>query len=185
MWASGDHQPTDGRATGFDSILDNTNFTGGPFSYYVRQSLNFAGTGVSAKQRFSLLPNLRPSKAGGQQNFVNPGLCLFSVGAELAVTPRLRAFLNASAIRFDTTAPLQAALHTNQVARALGTDLSIGLQWRPLLTDNIVVSSGLGVLLPSRDLRDRSRPTGVTAAALGSAVDPRLHSATLAIKLTY
>jgi hypothetical protein len=93
LFATGDSNPTDGRATGFDSIVDNTNFVGGPFSYYVRQGFNLAGTAVAAKQRFSVLPDLRTSKTRGQANFVNPGVLLLGVGADLDVTPRLRAFL--------------------------------------------------------------------------------------------
>ena len=30
-------------ATGFDTILDNPNFTGGPFSYWTRQGFNLGG----------------------------------------------------------------------------------------------------------------------------------------------
>lgn len=190
FWASGDNNATDRRGAGFDSILDNTNFTGGPFSYYVRQGFNLAGTAVGVKQRFSLLPDLRTSKAEGQQNFVNPGLFLLGLGSDLDVTPRLRAFLNANVIRFDTTETLKAALLTNQVARAFGTDLSVGVQWRPLLKDNVIVSSGCGVLLPARGFRDIYRTTqpavpGFTAPGRSAAVDHQLYSATLAVTLTY
>ena len=58
---------------GFDSILDNPFFIGGPFSWYVHQGFNLAGTAVNLKQRDSLIPNLRTSKTEGQSNFVNPG----------------------------------------------------------------------------------------------------------------
>ena len=39
FWASGDDKPLDSRSRGFDSILDNPNFAGGGFSYWVRQGI--------------------------------------------------------------------------------------------------------------------------------------------------
>ena len=39
FWASGDKDPGDKTARGFDSIFDNPNFAGAPFSYWVRQGL--------------------------------------------------------------------------------------------------------------------------------------------------
>jgi hypothetical protein len=190
VYASGDHDATDRQATGFDSILDNTNFTGGPFSYYVRQGFNLGGTAVGVKQRFSLLPNLRTSKTQGQQNFVNPGLALGGLGADIEVTPKLRAFVNASYLRFDSTHPIRTALVTNQIDRELGIDVSLGLQWRPLLTDNWIVSLGSGVLRPGRGFRDiyrRTQPAvpGFTDPAVGSRVDRILHSTVLASTVTY
>jgi len=74
FYASGDFQPTpDGVARGFDSIQDNPFFIGGPFSWYVREGFNLAGTGVGLKERNSLVPSLCSSKTQGQSNFVNPG----------------------------------------------------------------------------------------------------------------
>lgn len=188
--ASGDRDATDGRATGFDSILDNTNFTGGPFSFYVRQGFNLAGTAVGVKQRFSLLPNLRTSKTQGQQNFVNPGLALAGLGADIELTPKVRGFLNANHVRFDSTHPIRAALLTNQVDREIGLDLSLGLQWRPLLTDNWIVTVGTGWLAPGRGYRDIYRRTlpevaGFTDPNLGAAIERFLHSGVLATTLTY
>ncbi|MDB6092820.1 MAG: hypothetical protein JWM32_382 [Verrucomicrobia bacterium] len=190
FWASGDGNAKDDRATGFDSIVDNTNFVGGPFSYYVRQGFNLAGTALNLKQRFSLLPNIRTSKTEGQANFVNPGLRMAGVGADIEVTPKVRAFLNANYLTFDDVDSIQTVLLTNQVGRGFGTDLSLGVQWRPLLTDNIVFSTGFGVLLPARGFRDIYRtvqPTvpGFTPAGLSSKVDNWLYSAVAAVTLTY
>ncbi len=187
LFATGDGDPTDGRATGFDSIVDNTNFIGGPFSYFVRQSFNLAGTGVAAKQRFSVLPNLRSSKTQGQANFVNPGILLLGVGADIEVTPRLRAFVNLNHIDFARPEPIEAALLTNEVHTDLGWDLSLGLQWRPLLTDNIIVSAGYAVLLPGRGFEDIYRNTVPAVPGLTRSPEPadNLHSAVLAVTLTY
>ncbi len=190
FYASGDSNPTDGKATGFDSIVDNTNFVGGPFSYFVRQGFNLGGSSVGLKQRFSLLPNLRTSKSQGQSNFVNPGLVMFGLGADIDVTPKLKAFLSANYIRFATTEPIKTALLTNEVSNDFGIDLGMGFQWRPLLKDNIIVSLGYGVLLPGQGFRDIYSTTqpgtpGYTPAGQSSHVDDWLYSAVAAVTFTY
>ena len=189
FYASGDGDSKNGTATGFDSIVDNTNFFGGPFSYFVRQGFNLAGTSVDMKQRFSLLPDLRTSKTEGQANFVNPGLRMGGVGADIDVTPKVRAFLNANYVMFDDTDSLKTVLLTNQLARPFGTDLSVGVQWRPWLTENVVISAGYGALLPGRGFRDIYRTAQPTVpgftTGLSSKVDNWLYSAVAAVTLTY
>lgn len=154
FYASGDGNTTGGTAGGFDTIVDNPNFTGGPFSFWTRQGFNLGGTMVNLKTPDSLVPDLRTSKTEGQANFVNPGVYVFSLGAEFDLTPKLRSFLNANYIRFAETDPLKTALLTAKVDSEVGWDLSLGFQYRPLLTDNIIVSAGFGVLIPGSGYRD-------------------------------
>src|SRR5262249_6652470 len=88
MFASGDHDPNNHHATGFDSIFENPNFAGGQFSFWQRQAIRLFG--VNLVNRESLLPDLRSSKVEGQANFVNPGLLLFNLGADFDITPKFR-----------------------------------------------------------------------------------------------
>lgn len=189
FYASGDHNPTDGTATGFDSIVDNPNFTGGPFSWYVHQGFNLGGTSVNLKQADSLLPDLRTSKTEGQANFVNPGVLLLGLGTEMDLTPKLRSFLNANYVRFMETAPIKTALLTDRVDNELGYDLSLGFQYRPLLTDNIIISTGFGTLLPGRGYRDIYKTSSAPVTGYGSpgrgSVDDFLYSAVLSVTFTY
>ena len=154
FYASGDGNPTDGKGTGFDTIVDNPNFTGGPFSFWNRQGLNLGGTMVNLKNSSSLVPDMRTSKTEGQANFVNPGVYIFGLGAEFDVTPKLRSFLNANYILLAQTEPVQTALLTSKISNEIGEDLSLGFQYRPLLTDNIIFSAGFGVLIPGSGYRD-------------------------------
>ena len=154
FYASGDNNATDGTATGFDTIVDNPNFTGGPFSFWSRQGFNLGGTLVNLKAPSSLVPDLRTSKTEGQANFVNPGVYIFGLGAEFDVTPKLRSFLNANYIRFAQTDAIKTALLTAKADDEVGWDLSLGFQYRPFLTDNIIVSAGFGVLIPGQGYRD-------------------------------
>jgi len=154
FYASGDSNPTDGKGTGFDTIVDNPNFTGGPFSFWSRQGLNLGGTMVNLKNANSLVPDMRTGKSDGQANFVNPGVYIFGLGAEFDLTPKLRSFLNANYILLAQTAPIETALLTSSQSNEIGEDLSLGFQYRPFLTDNIIVSAGFGVLIPGSGYRD-------------------------------
>ena len=190
FYASGDSNTEDGTGTGFDTILDNPNFTGGPFSYWTRQGFNLGSTSVNLKQRNSLVPDLRTSKTQGQANFVNPGVFILGLGAELEVTPKLRSFINANYIRLAQTDPIKTALLTDQVANEIGWDLSIGFQYRPLLTDNIIISAGFGALIPGRGFKDIYQTStdpvpGFDRTDQRGQVDDFLYSGLIAITLTY
>lgn len=190
FYASGDGNTEDRTATGFDTIFDNPNFTGGPFSYWTRQGFNLGGTLVNLKQRGSLVPDLRTSKSEGQANFVNPGVFIFGLGTEIDVTPKLRSFINANYIRLAQTDPIKTALLTDKVDNEIGWDLSIGVQYRPLLTDNIIISAGFGALLPGRGFKDIYQTStdpvpNFDRADRRGQVDSFLYSGLLAITLSY
>ena len=190
FYASGDGKAEDGNATGFDSILDNANFTGGPFSYYVRQGFNLAGSSVGLKSPSSLVPNFRSSKIEGQANFVNPGIFLWGIGSEIEITPKLRSFVNVNYLRFAETDPIKTALLTDEIDSELGLDLSIGFQYRPILTDNIIISAGFGTLVPGQGFRDiYKRSTdpvpGYNSRKNRGEADDFLYSGLIAITFTY
>src|SRR2546423_515669 len=80
FYASGDDDPVDSHATGFDTVVDRPFFIGGPFSFFSHQGFNLARTAGKFKQRDSLVIDFRTSKSEGQANFVNPGALLFGYG---------------------------------------------------------------------------------------------------------
>ena len=146
FYSSGDKNPNNSHATGFDTILDNPNFAGGPFSFWNRQQLPLFG--VNLKQRLSLIPDLRSSKLQGQANFVNPGILIPNVGFDLDLTPKLKMINNANLLYFDHTAPLERFLFDGNIKKFIGVDLSSGFEYRPLLSDNIVCMFGVSTLIP-------------------------------------
>lgn len=154
FYASGDKNPGSGAASGFDSIVDNPNFIGGPFSYYVHNGFNLGGTAVDLKQADSLLPDLRTSKTEGQSNFVNPGVLIYGVGSDIDLTPKLKFACNANVVSFMDTEPLESALQTSGINRLFGYDFSAGFFYRPLLTNNIVFSAGFGAFIPGLGYRE-------------------------------
>ena len=189
FYASGDDNPQDGHATGFDSILDNPNFIGGPFSYYSRQGFVFGDTSVNLKQDNSLLLDLRSSKTEGQANFVNPGVFIYGVGSEMTLAPTLKLFLNANYIRMADTETPNFVLHTNNITPSIGWDLSGGIQYRPLLTDNIILSAGLGALIPGDGYKAIYESNTISVPGYGSGpsghVDAFLYSGFAAVTFTY
>ncbi len=145
---------TDSTARGFDTIVDNTHFAGSDFSFFNHQGLRLTGAGVSLVGPESLLPSLRSSKEEGQANFVNPGIWLWNLGADFEVTPKLKAFVNGNYLRFDRTEPVEIVLFQRPIHHAIGTDLGIGAEYRPPLSENIVVRAGFSSLIPGRGFED-------------------------------
>ena len=143
FYASGDRNPQGHTAGGFDGIFDNPNFAGGIFSFWNREGLRLTGSGVALDSPDSLLPGLRSSKTEGQANYVNPGLFLYNSGVDADVTPRLRAFLNLNLIRFANTESLEFILFQQPIHVGVGADSGIGFTYRPRLSENISVTSGL------------------------------------------
>ncbi|HEX8309891.1 MAG TPA: hypothetical protein VF614_01150 [Chthoniobacteraceae bacterium] len=190
FYASGDSDPTDRVARGFDTILENPFFIGGPFSWYVHQGFNLGGTGVNLKQRDSLVPNLRSSKTEGQSNFVNPGVMILGVGSDIEVTPKLRAFANLNYIWLSETKPVEVALQTNKARNELGLDASLGFKFRPLLTDNIIFSAGVGFFFPGGGYKDIYRRNTEHVRGFGpqdeaGKVDDYLYNAFFTLTLLY
>jgi hypothetical protein len=147
FYSSGDSDPRDGRATGFDSILDNPQIMGGGFSYWQRQSIRITDRGgVALMQRNSVIPDLRSSKIQGQPNFVNPGILMANVGATADLTQKVSLVGNLTYIRFMNTEPLQILLKQPDIRQDVGIDISLGVEYRPVLTNNIIVK-GFGAIL--------------------------------------
>lgn len=156
FYASGDKDPRDGSARGFDTIFDNPNFAGGFFSFWEREGIRLTSTGVGLVSPDSLVPDLRTSKSEGQANFVNPGLFLYNAGVDIDITPKLRGFVNLNLLRFAHTDPLELLLFQSNIHAGIGADSGIGFAYRPPLSENMVITGGIDALVPFQGLRDIS-----------------------------
>jgi hypothetical protein len=154
FYTSGDDNPRDGRAGGFDSIVDLPNFAGGLFSFWNREGIRLLGSGILLTTPGSLIPSLRVSKEEGQANFVNPGIFLANAGADFELTPKLRGFANFNFLRFERTEPLEFLLFQSPIHHTIGEDFGIGVEYRPPLTENIVLTGGASTLQPGRGFKD-------------------------------
>ncbi|QQR81866.1 MAG: hypothetical protein IPJ69_07220 [Deltaproteobacteria bacterium] len=138
FYSSGDSNPRDDKAKGFDSIFDLQKFAGGENSFFNHEAIRL--NGVNLVQRNSLIPSLRSSKIEGQSNFVNPGLLLLNVGPDFEILQTLRAIANINYLRFIHTEPLEIFLNQSNIRKDIGWDYSLGLQYRPFLNNNVIVN---------------------------------------------
>jgi hypothetical protein len=156
LYATGDRDPYDDTETGFDAIFENPVFAGADTSYWIRQSIPFAGGGraVSLSGRNGVLNSVRSSKEQGQSNFNNPGTFLIGAGADFDLTPGLRLSTNANRLAFDDTITLQALRNEGSIPSEIGWDLSAAAIYRPFATQNVVFRVSGAVLMPSDGFRD-------------------------------
>jgi len=154
FYASGDSDPRNGRANGFDAIVDLPSFAGGLFSFWNREGIRLLGSGVSLTTDGSLLPNMRSNKNEGQANFVNPGIFLLNAGTDIDITPKLKGFVNFNYLRFMRTEPLEFVLFQSPIRHNIGEDLGAGVTYRPPLTENIILTGGASILQPGQGFRD-------------------------------
>ena len=154
FYSSGDNNPRNGRANGFDAIVDLPSFAGGLFSFWNREGIRLLGSGVSLTTDGSLLPNMRSNKNEGQANFVNPGIFLVNAGTDIDITPKLKGFVNFNYLRFMRTEPLEFVLFQSPIRHNIGEDLGVGVTYRPPLSENIILTGGASMLQPGQGFRD-------------------------------
>jgi hypothetical protein len=169
--ASPDRNPFDGRATGFDAIFENLQIAGADTSYWIRQSIPLiGGGGLSLSGRNGVLGSLRTSKEQGQSNFVNPGLNLIGIGADFDLTPQWRLIGNVNWLSFGDTSTLEYLRNQGNISRDIGVDMSLALQYRPFMSQNVIFNFSMAWLQPGdgyRQLFDSSkRPYSVLANLL-------------------
>lgn len=149
LYASGDAKPGGHTEGGFDAINENPQFAGADTSYWIRQAIPLiGGGGVALSGRNGLLASLRAGSVDGQSNFINPGLTLFGLGADVDVLPELRLSGNANHLWFNETEILKILREQAPIPRDIGWDLSLAANWRPFDTQNVVLRLSGAVLLP-------------------------------------
>jgi hypothetical protein len=79
---------------------------------------------------------------------------LFNLGADVDVTPKLKLIGNASYLRFVNSSSVEQVLQDNQIDEEIGVDLSLGLIYRPLLNNNVIITAGAACLLPGQGFKD-------------------------------
>ncbi len=149
VYGSGDEDPYDDKATGFDAIFENPLIAGADTSFWIRQAVPLIGGGrVTLSSQNGLLNSMRSSKTHSQSNFTNPGLLLVGLGFDMEVTPKIRASISGNQLWFDDTAVLETARNQGNIDRSIGQDLSLAITYRPLTSQNIVLRLAGSVLIP-------------------------------------
>ncbi len=147
LYASGDKDPFDDKAQGFDAIFENPQFAGADTSYWIRQPVPLiGGGGVVLSGRNGILNSLRSSKEQGQSNFLNPGTVLYGAGVDIDVLPELRLFANLNHIGFAKKPIIEVARNQPLRSKSIGWDASLSLLYRPTFIQNIVLRASGAVL---------------------------------------
>jgi hypothetical protein len=154
FYSSGASRPTSNTERGFDSIMDNPNFAGGFFSFWVREGIRLLSTGVGLTEGNSLIPSLQSSKSEGQANFVNPGIFIYNAASDIKITQKVRAVLNLNLVRFDHTEPIEFLLQQSGISKSVGADNGLGFIYRPFLSDNIVIQGVVNAFVPFQGFRE-------------------------------
>jgi hypothetical protein len=176
LYASGDRDPFDGKAGGFDAILENPLIAGANTSYWIRQSLPVPGaSGIFLSMRNGALASLRSSREHGQSNFTNPGIHLLGIGGDFDVRTGLRFIANLNYLEFDNVSSLEALRNQKLNSKSIGFDFSVGFQYRPMFTQNVVINASLAQLIPGQGLR----------ALYVNAIDGMQYSAFINMILTF
>jgi hypothetical protein len=155
LYASGDGKPGSKTEGGFDAINENPQFAGADSSYWIREGIPFiGGGGVALTGPNSVLPALRSSKDEGQSNFINPGLLLLGIGADIDVLPELRIALDANHLNFNNTGVLEYLRQQGHIRQDIGWDLSATANYRPFNTQNVIFRASGAVLVPGDGFKD-------------------------------
>lgn len=155
VYGSGDKDPYDDKSTGFDAIFENPLIAGADTSFWIRQAIPLVGGGrIALSGQNGVLNSLRSNKGQGQSNFTNPGLALLGVGADLDISPQIRASLNINQLFFADTAVLEAARNQSNIHRRIGADLSLSITYRPFTSQNVILRLTGSMLVPQQGYKD-------------------------------
>ena len=152
LYATGDGDPYDDVESGFDAIFENPVFAGADTSYWIRQTIPFAGGGraVSVNGRNGILNSLRSSKEEGQSNFTNPGTILIGIGGDFDLRPDTRISANINHLWFENTSVIEVLRNQGSISRDIGWDVSVSGIYRPNTNQNLVFRLSAAALIPGR-----------------------------------
>jgi hypothetical protein len=155
LYASGDKDPFDNKAGGFDAIVENPQFAGAETSYWIRQAVPLVGGGgVALSGRNGLLNSLRSSKDQGQSNFFNPGTVLLGGGADFDVLPELRLSANINHLAFANRSVVEVLRNQKLSSNSIGWDVSAAAVYRPTFINNVVFRASGATLFGGKAFKE-------------------------------
>ncbi len=154
FYSSGSARPGSHVERGFDAIMDNPDFAGGFFSFWLREGYALLGTDVGLNGGNSLLPSLRSSKIEGQANFVNPGIFIYNAATDIKITQKWKGVVNLNFIRFDHPAVLDLLEFQSNIHAGVGADSGLGIVYRPALSENISITGVFNAFFPFQGFKN-------------------------------
>lgn len=156
MYVSGDHDAKNSHATGFDGIFDNPTFAGAGFAFYQREQLQVGPGKAILSNGASFYPNLR-NKGAEPSNFVNPGLLLLNTGVDAKITTRLNAAVNFNYYREIDPESAEIVAKAGTGKKYLGAEANLGMFYRPMIVDNLIITFGASVFAPGDAIKDLNK----------------------------
>ena len=97
------------------------------------------------------------------------------VGADFDVTPRFRIISNVNYLEFDNLSSLAVLRNQRFSSTRIGTDVSVGVQFRPFFSQNVVLNASIAALYPGKGLKE----------LYGNSVDSTQYSGLINLLLTF
>ena len=88
------------------------------------------------------------------------------------VTPEVRATVNLGYLEFDDTSSLELIQNQKPISDEIGYDISLGVEWRPWLNNNVIIDLGTATFIPGDGFEELLE-------------DDQLYSVTSRLILTY
>ncbi len=88
LYRSGDNDPYDGKATGFDAIFENPQFAGADTSYWIRQAMPLSAAAAWRCPGATACSACARRRTRASRTSTIPGSMLLGVGADFDLTPR-------------------------------------------------------------------------------------------------
>lgn len=161
LYSSGDKDPFDNKARGFDAVFQNPQFAGAETSFWIRQPVPLiGGGGVALSERNGLLINLKPSKEHGQSNFINPGTVLLGAGADFDLWPEFRISANVNHLSMVSTEVVETLRNQPLSSKSIGWDVSVATIYRPTFIQNVVLRTSGAMLIGGGGFKELFRVSG-------------------------
>jgi hypothetical protein len=77
-----------------------------------------------------------------------------NLGMDFEVTPKLKVISNVNFLWFDETAVLEQFVFQPNIHQSIGTDLGLGVEYRPWLNNNCIIDTGIQSLIPGQGFED-------------------------------
>ncbi|MGH8499621.1 MAG: hypothetical protein ACRERV_12580 [Methylococcales bacterium] len=75
---------------------------------------------------------------------------MIGIGADFDIKPQLRITGNISKLNFANTSSLEVLRNQASISTDIGIDISAGLQYRPFMTQNLILNASFAALLPGK-----------------------------------
>ena len=78
---------------------------------------------------------------------------MLGAGADFDVSPQLRVVSNVNKLYFVNTSSLSVLRNQGPISKDIGIDVSAGVQFRPFMSQNLVLNASAAALIPGKGFK--------------------------------